>query len=166
MITTEGKALETQALHWRTYKAHPPARLPPHHNPFSAQLSKSTAAALESFPTCFCSAPDVNCRAQLFQSTSLLNTTMLARRVCANVRSVNAVSSTAANTRVFSVIAAARSPARAPALADITPNGATKFIERQKQHREGVIAAQQKKEQEESECHRFGDLWRTPNHVA
>jgi hypothetical protein len=82
---------------------------------------------------------------------------MLARRICASVRSAIPASPTAAaNVRAFCVLAAARGPVRAPALADITPNGAAKFVQRQKAHREGVIAAQQKKEQEESECHCFG----------
>ncbi|KAF2704006.1 NIPSNAP-domain-containing protein [Pleomassaria siparia CBS 279.74] len=76
-------------------------------------------------------------------------TTMLTRRFCAGVCNALPVSPTAANARAFSVIAATRSSVRAPALADITPDGAAKFSERQKEFREGLIAAQKKREEEE-----------------
>lgn len=91
---------------------------------------------------------------------------MLSQRVYTSVRSLLPVSPTAANARAFSVLAAARSQTRAPALADITPNGAAKFVERQKEHRAGVIAAQQKKEQDESEFPTLENRGRRPNRPA
>ncbi|KAF1958684.1 NIPSNAP-domain-containing protein [Byssothecium circinans] len=85
---------------------------------------------------------------------------MLPRRFCASVR--NAVpahpSSPIANSRSFAAFAAAQSPARAPALADIKPEDAPAFTERQKEFREGLIAAQKKKEQQESQSISSGDL--------
>lgn len=92
---------------------------------------------------------------------------MLSRRVCASVRSVRSVRSavpaphtttSAANSRSFAALAAAQSQARAPALADITPDGAARFNERQKEFREGLVAAQKKKEQQESQSYSPGHL--------
>lgn len=79
---------------------------------------------------------------------------MLARRACASVRSlVPAVQpTTPVNSRSFAAFAAAQRQSRTPALADITPDGASKFNERQTEFREGLIAAQQKREQEERDA--------------
>ncbi|KAF2877030.1 hypothetical protein BDV95DRAFT_558345 [Massariosphaeria phaeospora] len=78
---------------------------------------------------------------------------MLARRVCTSVRSaVPAHHSKAALARSFAVLAAAQGPARAPAIADITSDGAAKFNERQKEFRDGLTAAHQKKVQQEKDA--------------
>ena len=80
--------------------------------------------------------------------------TMLCRRVCASVRNaVPAAPSNTASSRAFAALAAAQSPARAPALADIKPEGASKFNERQKEFRDGLVSAQKKKEQQESQSY-------------
>jgi hypothetical protein len=79
---------------------------------------------------------------------------MLCRRVCASVRNaVPAAPSAVTNSRSFAAFAAAQSPARAPALADITPEAAAKFNERQQEFRDGLVSAQKKKEQQESQSH-------------
>ncbi|KAF2679503.1 NIPSNAP-domain-containing protein [Lentithecium fluviatile CBS 122367] len=84
---------------------------------------------------------------------------MLARRVCASVRNaVPAHHSAAVTSRSFSAIAAAQGPARAPALADVKPDGAAAFSEKQKEFREGLIAAQKKKEQQDSQSYSSGHL--------
>ena len=76
---------------------------------------------------------------------------MFTRRVCASVRSaVPASQSIAINSRSFAALAAAQSPARAPALADVRPDGATAFSEKQQEFRESLITAQKKQEQRES----------------
>ncbi|KAF2655059.1 NIPSNAP-domain-containing protein [Lophiostoma macrostomum CBS 122681] len=79
---------------------------------------------------------------------------MLCRRVCASVRNaaVPAAPSAVANSRSFAALAAAQSSARAPALADISPDTASKFNERQKEFRDGLVSAQKKKEQQEKEA--------------
>jgi hypothetical protein len=43
-------------------------------------------------------------------------------------------------------------PAKAPALADVLPNGASSFDAKQKEFRENVIAAQKEREKRESQC--------------
>lgn len=84
---------------------------------------------------------------------------MLARRVCASVRSaVPAQHTTAASSRSFAALAAAQGPARAPALAEISPDGAAAFNEKQLEFREGLIAAQKKKEQQESQSRSSDNL--------
>jgi hypothetical protein len=55
-------------------------------------------------------------------------------------------------------MAAAQSQTRAPALADVRPDGASKFNERQKDFRDGLVAAQKKKEQQESQSYSSGTL--------
>ncbi|KAF2202181.1 NIPSNAP-domain-containing protein [Delitschia confertaspora ATCC 74209] len=79
---------------------------------------------------------------------------MLTRRVCSSVRSAVTAPhpSSPVSSRSFAALAAAQSPARAPALADITPDGASKFNARQKEFREGLIAAQEQKRQQEKEA--------------
>jgi hypothetical protein len=76
---------------------------------------------------------------------------MLNRRVCASVRSAISTpsSATAVNSRSFAAFTAAQSPVRAPALADLKPNGASSFTQKQKEFRDGIVAAQKKKEQAE-----------------
>lgn len=77
---------------------------------------------------------------------------MFARRACLSARS--AIASTPAPqaaSRPFTALAASQSKIRTPALADITPDSAAKFNERQKEYREGLAAAQKKKDDEESE---------------
>lgn len=84
---------------------------------------------------------------------------MLTRRVCASVRSaVPAPHASPAASRSFAALAAAQSPARAPALADITPDGAARFNERKNDFREGLVAAQKQKEQQESQSNSSGHL--------
>jgi hypothetical protein len=56
----------------------------------------------------------------------------------------------ATGSRSFAAGAVMKSPARAPALADITPEDAASFNKKQKEFREGLIAAQKQKEQQES----------------
>ncbi|ORY00454.1 NIPSNAP-domain-containing protein [Clohesyomyces aquaticus] len=78
---------------------------------------------------------------------------MLTRRVCGGVRNALPVSSVAITaSRPFSSFAAAQGPARAPALADITHDGAPKFNERQKEFRESLVNAQKQKEQQEKDA--------------
>ena len=76
---------------------------------------------------------------------------MLARRLCASVRSaVSAPPTATVNSRAFAALAAARNPIRAPSLADIKPDGAAEFAARQKEFRDGLKAAQLKQEQQDS----------------
>jgi hypothetical protein len=77
---------------------------------------------------------------------------MLTRRVCASMRGV-ARSATAVRSRAFAVGPASQSPARAPTLADITPDSAASFNEKQTSFRDGLVAAQKRKDQEESSSH-------------
>lgn len=78
---------------------------------------------------------------------------MLARRACLSAR--NAIASTPAPqaaSRPFTALAASQSRIRAPALADLTPDSAAKFNERQKEFRESLAAEQRKKEDEEKQA--------------
>lgn len=84
---------------------------------------------------------------------------MLTRRALTGVRGrASAAQPIAPSSRPFTALAAAQSPARAPALADITPDAASKFNERQKEFREGLVNAQKKKEQQESQSSSPGHL--------
>lgn len=85
---------------------------------------------------------------------------MLARRVCASVRSVVPAQHAPATvqSRSFAALAAAQYPTRTPTLADVPPDGAAAFNERQKDFREGLINAQKKKEQQESQSVSSGNL--------
>lgn len=79
---------------------------------------------------------------------------MLTRRVCASVRGIlSPPCATAVRSQAFSAGAPTQSPARAPTLADITPDSAASFNEKQKSFRDGLVAAQKRKEQEESPLH-------------
>ena len=79
---------------------------------------------------------------------------MLARRACANVRSAFPTKhTTVVRSRSFVAGAAMNGPARSPALADITPDNAMSFSEKQKDFRDGLVAAQKQKEQQESAYH-------------
>ena len=76
---------------------------------------------------------------------------MLARNACA--RALNCLPASQAfaiRSRSFAVSAAVQGSGRAPALGDITPNGAADFNQRQKEFRESLITAQKQKEQQES----------------
>lgn len=76
---------------------------------------------------------------------------MFSRRVHAHVRSTLPTCSTVTvRSRTFAAAAAVQGQIRPPALADITPDGAASFAEKQKKFREGLVAAQKQKEQEES----------------
>jgi hypothetical protein len=78
---------------------------------------------------------------------------MLARRVCTNVRGALAAPPTApASSRSFAALAAAQGPARAPSLADISPEGASSFNARQKEFRDGLVAAREHKVKQEKEA--------------
>ncbi|OCL11447.1 NIPSNAP-domain-containing protein [Glonium stellatum] len=78
---------------------------------------------------------------------------MLARRFAPRVRNLAPASQASPLTsRPFTALPAAQSPARAPALSDITPDAAPKFDARQREFREGLIAAQKRKEQQEKEA--------------
>jgi cell pole-organizing protein PopZ len=77
---------------------------------------------------------------------------MLARRACTHaLNSLPASQAIAVRSRSFTVVAATQSPARAPTLADITPNTAADFNRKQQEFRESLVAAQKQKEQQESE---------------
>lgn len=79
---------------------------------------------------------------------------MLTRRAYASVRStVSAQHTLAVRPRSLVTSAATQSPARGPALADITPDSATSFSKKQKDFRDGLVAAQKQKEQQESASH-------------
>jgi hypothetical protein len=76
---------------------------------------------------------------------------MLSRRACASVRSVlSAPHATPASSRSFAAGAALQSSTRPPTLADISTRDAASFTKKQKEFREGLMAAQKQKEQEES----------------
>lgn len=76
---------------------------------------------------------------------------MLTRRSCSNVRGILPTTRPAnAHTRFFAAGTVSQSSARAPALADITPDAAASFNRRQKEFREGLVAAQKQREQQES----------------
>ena len=76
---------------------------------------------------------------------------MLSRRACAGVRSVlSAPHATPASSRFFTAGAALQSSTRPPTLADISTRDAASFAKKQKAFREGLMAAQKQKEQEES----------------
>lgn len=76
---------------------------------------------------------------------------MLTRRACNNVRGILPTSHPATvSTRSFAAGLTAQSSVRAPALADITPDAAATFNRKQKEFREGLVAAQKQKEQQES----------------
>lgn len=79
---------------------------------------------------------------------------MFTRRACGSVRSAISAQATTKQTatRSFAAFAATQNPVRAPSLADVKPDGAAEFNQRQKEFREGLIAAQKKKEQQESQC--------------
>ncbi|EDU50260.1 NIPSNAP family protein [Pyrenophora tritici-repentis] len=78
---------------------------------------------------------------------------MLTRRACAGVRGILAPQPAIAfRSRAFGAAAVTQSPARAPAIADITPDSAASFNEKQKSFRDGLVAAQKRKEQEEKEA--------------
>lgn len=88
---------------------------------------------------------------------------MLARRVGAGLRSALPAQHTTAavNSRCFTAYAAAQSQ-KAPALADIRPDSAAEFNARQKEYREGLITAQKKREQRESQSFPSGSLFLLP----
>jgi hypothetical protein len=76
---------------------------------------------------------------------------MLARRACAQVlNGLPASQVLAGRSRSFAAAAAAQHPARAPALADITPDSAASFNKKQQEFRDSLIAEQKQKEQQES----------------
>jgi hypothetical protein len=76
---------------------------------------------------------------------------MLARRACAHALNGLPVSSSLlGRSRAFTATTATPGPARAPTLADITPDGAASFTKKQQEFREGLVAAQKQKEQQES----------------
>jgi hypothetical protein len=77
---------------------------------------------------------------------------MFARRACASVRSaLSAPHATPASSRSFAAGTALQgSSTRPPTLGDISIADATSFSKKQKEFREGLIAAQKQKEQEES----------------
>lgn len=79
---------------------------------------------------------------------------MLTRRACASVRSaLPAKHTTSTRSRAFAGGSATQVPVRGPALADITPESAASFNEKQKEFRDSLIAAQKRKEQQESASH-------------
>ena len=76
---------------------------------------------------------------------------MLSRRAYPHVRSLLSSSNVAiVHSRGFKAAVASQGPSRPPTLADITPNSATSFNEKQKNFREDLINAQKQKEQQES----------------
>jgi hypothetical protein len=76
---------------------------------------------------------------------------MLTRRACSNVRGILPTSRPATvPTRSFAAGAITQTSNRAPALADITPDAAASFNRKQKEFRDGLVAAQKQKEQQES----------------
>lgn len=80
---------------------------------------------------------------------------MLTRRVCASgVRSWKSAQCTPGTlVRPFTASTATKKSSRAPALGDITLDSAASFHKKQKEFRNGLIVAQQRKEQEESGYH-------------
>jgi len=78
---------------------------------------------------------------------------MLVRRVYPHVRSfLPSANANVGRSRAFSAVAAAQGPVRAPAMADIRPTDAATFNEKQKKFREGLIAEQKQREQQEMEA--------------
>jgi hypothetical protein len=76
---------------------------------------------------------------------------MFAQRASSNVRRIlSAPRSIPVGSRSFVTGASLQSSSRAPALADITPDAAASFNKRQKEFRDGLVAAQKQKEQQES----------------
>lgn len=76
---------------------------------------------------------------------------MLARRAGSNVCSVLSTSrSRPVGSRSFVAGALLQNSNRAPALADITPDAAASFNKKQREFRDGLVAAQKQKEQQES----------------
>ena len=77
---------------------------------------------------------------------------MFSRRVGASLRGALSTQHATAvgSSRSFAAYAAAQKH-KTPSLADIKPDGAAEFNARQKEYREGLIAAQKKKEQKESQ---------------
>lgn len=76
---------------------------------------------------------------------------MFSRGSARALRSLSPSSSSSASIRPFTVSSTSCSPSRAPALADITPDGASTFDEKQKQFREQLASNQRRREQEESQ---------------
>jgi hypothetical protein len=75
---------------------------------------------------------------------------MLARRACARtLNGVSAAQAVATRSRSFSAATSVQGP-RAPSLADITPDSAASFNRKQQEFREGLVAAQKQREQQES----------------
>lgn len=78
---------------------------------------------------------------------------MLARRVCAGVRSaLPPPPATAVSSRSFAAGAALRSSTRPPTLADVSMADSERFSQKQKEFREGLKDAQKQKEQKEKEA--------------
>ena len=76
---------------------------------------------------------------------------MLAQRACSSARGILSASrSIPVGSRSFAAGASIQSSGRAPALADITPDAAASFNKKQKEFRDGLVAAQKQKEQQES----------------
>lgn len=91
---------------------------------------------------------------------------MLTRRVCASARSVLSMpNNKSALPRAFTTSAAIKSSARAPALADITPESVASFTAKQKEFREGIVAAQKRKEQEESKFYSCNGSLPSPSSI-
>ena len=79
---------------------------------------------------------------------------MLARRACAQaLNGLPASQVLVGRSRSFAAATAAQSPAQAPALADITPDSARSFNKKQQDFRDGLVAAQKQREQQESASH-------------
>jgi hypothetical protein len=76
--------------------------------------------------------------------------TMLARRACA--RALNGLPTSQVlgpHSRSFTAATATQGP-RAPSLADITPDSAASFNKKQQEFRDGLVAAQKQREQQDS----------------
>ena len=81
---------------------------------------------------------------------------MLPSRVCARVRSaLTTPLISTVRSRSSTAITALQNSSRAPTLADITPESAAGFNEKQKEFREGLVAAQKRKEKQESASFRL-----------
>ncbi|KAK5005654.1 hypothetical protein LTR16_006013, partial [Cryomyces antarcticus] len=74
---------------------------------------------------------------------------MFARRIEASLRALNPA--TPLFSRTFSSLPSQQYADRAPALADVTPDGASSFEARRKQFRDDLAAAQERKEKAESQ---------------
>ncbi|KAF2820007.1 NIPSNAP-domain-containing protein [Ophiobolus disseminans] len=78
---------------------------------------------------------------------------MLTRRAFAQAfAGLSSSQGVAGRSRCFAAAAVAQGPARAPALADITPDSAASFTKKQQEFRDGLVAAQKQKEQQEKEA--------------